>query len=215
MATVEIDPLPDEWRSEQHDAFMRAVNLANCLATELDGVDLPASDRMRAVGAAWWVALEHHAGIVLLVRFGKLASAFALLRPEIDSYLRGLWLASSATDAEVSGFLSGDSAPGSEKLSHRLEAEGILDPDSLTAIQREMWCAVCDYTHTGCRQIVRHLTDSTVESAHDPEEIVELLSCANAWALMAAIGVASAGQLDAKCEQLLELAKRIADAGHG
>ena len=207
MATSEIDPPPTTWPPELRDTWSRAVAVANSFASELDGVELPASDRMRAAGAAWWVALEHHSSIILLMHREKHASAFALLRPEIEAYLRGLWLSASATDAELTGFLSGDNAPGAEKLARRLEAEGIFDAGSLSSIQKQIWGAICDYTHTGSRQIIRHLTDSSIEPAHESDELVELLTAANAWALMSSVGVASAAQDEEKCQRLLEAAQ--------
>jgi hypothetical protein len=209
--SIEINSPPPAWPASLQQAWKAAVELANFVAAELDETKLPASDRMRAAGAAWWVSLEHHSSIILLVLNAKHASAYALLRPQIDAYLRGLWLSVSASEAELAGFLSGDRSPGGDKLARRLEAEGCFDPDSLTAIQKQIWATVCDYTHTGSRQITRHLTDSSIEPAHDPDELIELLSVAGAWALMSAIGVASAAQDHEKCERSLAEACRIAD----
>lgn len=210
--SIKVNSPPFEWPAALQRAWKVAADLANFVAGELDETELPASDRMRAAGAAWWVSLEHHSSIVFLIRNAKHASAYALLRPQIDAYLRGLWLSASASESELAGFLSGDDAPGGAKLGSRLEAEGCFDPNSLTSIQKQIWAAVCDYTHTGSRQISRHLIGSSIEQAHDPDELIELLSAAGGWALMSAIGVASAAQDHEKCERLLNAARRIADA---
>jgi hypothetical protein len=44
---------------------------------------------------------------------------------------------------------------------------------------------MCDFTHTGIRQIIRNLKDGEVATAYDESELTEMLAAANSWALLA------------------------------
>ena len=60
-----------------------------------------------ATGSCFGIAQEHHHAIILLLEKGLCASAFALVRPAFEAYVRGEWLALCADEEGVSRFLNG------------------------------------------------------------------------------------------------------------
>ncbi len=48
--------------------------------------------------------IEHHEAILLLIRQGKVGSAFALARAGVEAMYRGLWVNLAATDTEAARF---------------------------------------------------------------------------------------------------------------
>ena len=59
------------------------------LALRIEGLPLPVSDRDRLAAGCFHQALEHHEAIVKLVRRKLVGSAFALLRPLFELFVRG------------------------------------------------------------------------------------------------------------------------------
>jgi hypothetical protein len=55
--------------------------------------------------------IEHHEGMLLLTRNGKVGSAFTLARTIVESMYRGRWLNFCATDAQVEQFERKDELP--------------------------------------------------------------------------------------------------------
>ena len=54
--------------------------------------------------------IEHHEATLLLIRNGKIGSAFALERSIFEGAYRGLWINFCATDAEIHASMSCDLA---------------------------------------------------------------------------------------------------------
>lgn len=55
--------------------------------------------------------IEHHESMLLLIRNGKVGSAFSLARSIFDSMFRGLWIGLFATDAQIADFEKKDELP--------------------------------------------------------------------------------------------------------
>jgi hypothetical protein len=86
-----------------------------------DGLILPAARRYRMVFGCLDLAIEHQAGVSVLADQEFWGPAFALLRPLLDSVIRGLWLA-SATDSDLDLFERG--GLGSKKVHIRADNRG-------------------------------------------------------------------------------------------
>lgn len=189
------------------NAISLSGRICDWIGERVDSLSIPADDKTRLSGASFHIALTHHVSIATLVRDGRTASAFALLRPQIDGYVRGLWFSTIATEKEIAGVRNGDDPPATRKLMERLETEGYFHPDTFATIGVKIWPTVCDYTHTGIRLLVNHLNATEVAPSFEPEDIVEVLEASNAWAYMAAIGLAGLANNDDLAIRLLNHAK--------
>ncbi|MFZ0523940.1 MAG: hypothetical protein WAL95_23145 [Candidatus Acidiferrales bacterium] len=93
-------------------AVENELKLAEGVSTEIKRVITPlkyADDEWSTTVAAFIdQAFEHHAAIILLIRSALFGSAFALLRSVVEIVVRGVWIATCATDAEIKRFRERD-----------------------------------------------------------------------------------------------------------
>ncbi|HEU0100318.1 MAG TPA: hypothetical protein VFQ67_16285 [Allosphingosinicella sp.] len=163
--------------------------LANWIGDQIDGLSLPSDLRTRVAAGFLHVALTHHASIIHLYDCQRYASAFALVRPAIDCFLRAWWVKLIATDEQVDGFLKGNDPPSSPRIASVLEQRGLFK-ERLKTVVDEVWAIVCDFTHGGGRMISRHMQADSVGPVFEEEELREVLGAANSWAMLAACSLA-------------------------
>ncbi len=185
-------------------AIQSAHAVAKWLATELYDLPIDASLRNRLSGGCLSVCQDHQCAITLLLDEHFYASAFALVRPQYESYVRGLWLAHCATDKQISGFSCAKEPPKLGEMLSTIEKQEAYDAGTLSRFKLEMWSALCSYTHTGGLQVQRWQTKSGVESNYPPEEICEVARVSASFALLSGIGMAALAKNDALANRLLE-----------
>ncbi|MGH9435193.1 MAG: DUF6988 family protein, partial [Terriglobia bacterium] len=117
--------------------------------------------------------MEHHEAALLLVRNGKVGSAFALERSIFESAYRGLWFNYCATDAEIQHFEQHDELPlnmtdMARAIDIGYQAHGFYD-----GFRNRAWHVLCSYTHTGMLQLGRRFTGHDVKPQYSDEEICE------------------------------------------
>lgn len=75
--------------------------LVQDIARAINGVQIPADDRPKIVGALFDIVHEHHQAVVILVRHRLYGAASALMRSIFESYVRGLWFPSSPSKVDT------------------------------------------------------------------------------------------------------------------
>ena len=190
--------------------IQKSFAMAHWLAAELNGLSLSSSLRHRSSGACLSVTQDHQLAITSLIEQGIYSSAFALVRPLFESYVRGLWLAHCATDGEVEAFSTGGEPPGISKLLSALEALPMFNDGRLSNIKTQSWDAMCAYTHTGSLQVQRWNTETAIEQNFPPEELIEALSFSSSIALLSALGMATLAANESLEAKLLERAHQHA-----
>lgn len=116
--------------------------------------------------------IEHHEAMLLLIRNGKVGSAFTLARSIVESMYRGLWLNFCATDAQVEEFERKDELPltmaqMADAIDDKYRAEGFF-----TDLKKRAWPALNSYTHTGMLQLGRRFTGHKVQPSYRDSEIM-------------------------------------------
>ena len=135
------------------------------------------------------MALEHQKAIVLLIAKNLHGSAFALVRPLFETYVRGLWLHRCATDADLGKFVKGQDIGKFGDLCAAVEwLDGFKD-GVLSDVKERSWSAMSGFTHTGMEQIARRYTEETIEANYDEGEILEALNFACGIGWLAAIAI--------------------------
>jgi hypothetical protein len=137
------------------------------------------------------LAQEHHYSIVFLVENHLRGSAFALVRPAFEAYIRGEWLALCATDTIVESFWAGGKPPKIDKLLAELEQTPAFSENVLSSIKARSWRAMCDYTHTGGRHIQRWNSAYAIEANYDDGETLEVLSFSAIIGSLSVLGLAT------------------------
>ena len=172
---------------------------------------MPSNLRNRMAGACFAITLEHHQAVTVLAAQKQplYASAFALVRPAYESYVRGMWLSHCAEDTQVETFANDGKIPGMGSLARAVEIAGNLDPQ-LSGIYTRNWSAFCSFTHSGGLHAQRWNTPEAIEPNFSDVEVREALQFTSAMALLAAIGVASLVSNESLAHELLEAARQHA-----
>lgn len=196
----------------QPATLARATSLAALLSAKLQEQPMPGNLRNRMAGACFAIALEHHQAVTVLAAQTQplYSSAFALVRPTYESYVRGMWLSHCAEDIQVESFSKDGNIPKMETLARAVETSGNLDRKQLSGIYAGNWSAFCSFTHSGGLHAQRWNTAEAIEPNFSDAEVCEVLQFTSAMALLAAIGVAALGSNEPLAQELLESARQYA-----
>jgi hypothetical protein len=185
----------------------RSEALIHWLDEKLNGLSLVASERTKLSAAAFDIAHEHHKAIVLLIHNKLPGSAFALVRPLLESYLRGEWILHCASDQDIAKIIRDERRVTFEQLVNDIEALEGFRVGALSRLKGRTWNTLNSYTHSGFMQLVRRLTSETIEANYDDDELVEVLRFCSSFAIVSAIGSAQVAQNQVLAEALLEKAR--------
>jgi hypothetical protein len=174
------------------NAIERSKRWMERSAALIDGVDFTASKRSRVAISLLHLSNEHHQGIHTLVQHGVIGSAFALLRPQFESFIRGAWFDQCASDDEISGFLEGKRRPKLDLLIAALEGTPAYAGSVLSEIMSSAGANFHDFTHGGVTQVKARITATEIRQAYDPAHICGLLDASVAIAYMASLAISTA-----------------------
>ena len=184
--------------------------LINWLAARLNGLPVMDSVRNQLSAACLSIAQDHHAATIVLLERELYSSAVALVRPQYEAYVRGLWLAHCASDAQVQRFASGGEPPKISIMLLALESIEAYKDGQLSKIKDESWSAMCSFTHTGALQVERWLTKDAIEQNFPPEDLVQTAQFTGSIAILSGIGMAALADNEQLAQELLEKAREHA-----
>ena len=161
------------------DISNRGIQIRSRLWDLLERHPYPDDHRSVWVAGSLAQALEHHEAIALLIKRELTGSAFALVRPLVDTVMRALWINAVACDQQVARARDDGKKvfPPMKEMSEAVE-RAYRDDDLLQRMTAE-WDAMCSYTHSGARQLGRRFTGTDVKSSYAPGEIAEVLNLTN------------------------------------
>lgn len=132
--------------------------------------------------------IEHHESMLLLIRNGKVGSAFSLARSIFDSMFRGLWIGLCATDAQIADFEKKDELPVGMKAMAVAIDTATGDPadphDFFADLKARGWSALCSYAHSGLLQLGRRFTGQNMQPCYSDGEIVEVTTSTTTCVLL-------------------------------
>lgn len=144
---------------------------------QISGTHFAANPRSTLVLAYVAIALEHHKAISALVRAGMKGSALALMRLQLETALRGMWVNLLASDIQVNCIgQHGDEPfprfkPLVEQLDDAYGAQGWLKSFA------EQWATLNGYTHSGLEQLgMRFQADGNLAPNYPDGVISDLLT---------------------------------------
>lgn len=169
--------------------LQRTRKLSDDLYRVVHGRTMRAGLRERLAAGSFDTVHEHHRSVGVLVEQQLYGSAFALLRPMFDGCINGMWLTYLANDSELDRFSNSQLTLEPAKVIKRLKRSDVHSTDILHRINQTAWQSMSNYVHGGYLQIVRRNSDEFLGSNYSPEEIDEVLSLANWFALLAAVEI--------------------------
>lgn len=174
------------------ERLSRSHELAAWIEHEVDGLPGPALLKNQLARTCFIVAQEHHQATLLLLsqHHPIYASAFALVRPVYESFVRGVWLLHGASEEELQAFLEGKPPPNMRAMLKAVENAPDYGSAHLSKIYTNSWNAMCAYTHTGAQQIQRWNNGNFITSNFSDEEVDEVLRFTGTLALRSVVGLA-------------------------
>ena len=132
------------------------------------------------------MVMEHQLAFLLLMRSNYYGAALALIRSQMESLIRMLWIARCATDYQVNQI---GANRGFEFPTLRLMTEAI-DTAYRTGgffgrLKSGTWKLLCDFTHTGMRQVFRRFKGKIIEPNYTPTSMLTATNMVNAAVLLA------------------------------
>jgi hypothetical protein len=168
-------------------ALASSADLSKWLDDSIEGLEIPSGDREAMAGALFDQVHEHHKAVQVLLKSSCVGSAFSLLRPTLETFVRGVWLLRCASEEEVTNF-TGDKivAKSFGDLINEIEARPGYDVGVLSRVKKAGWNAMCSYAHGGYLQAVRRIIPGQIKPNYSNDEILEVINSASAIALLAA-----------------------------
>jgi hypothetical protein len=176
----------------------------------IDGRTFETSDRTRVAVALLHLSTEHQKGIHTLVDMGVLGSAFALLRPQMESFVRGAWYFHCATDEQISAFINGGEPPHFSQLNRDLQTKVLgFEKGIEEAVTRDGWRALCDFTHGGSIQVKARVTRDEITLNFKAPHIINLLDTSISLSLLAGAQLGTIAKDDKLATDLHEAYKSL------
>lgn len=192
-----------------NELIQKSESLIRWVDERIDGLSIPSDDRHRLAGACFDIAHEHQKAIVLLVANRLYGSAFALVRLIFEAYIRGLWLLRCAILTELERFKLDTLNKEFGQLITEIENLDGYDVGILSRLKKASWGAMNSFTHSGFFQVVRRITEDSIESNYEEGEILDALNVANSFGLLSAIEMALMAKNEALANEILEKIKQF------
>ena len=186
-------------------ALARSADLSIWLDSSVHGLDIPSGEREAMAAALFDQVHEHHKAIQLLLNRSLVGSAFSLVRPTLETLVRGVWLLRCASDEEVDNFTKDKIVEKSfGDLIREVEAHPGYNIGVLSKVKKEAWSAMCSYAHGGYLQAVRRITPDHITANYSEGEMLEVINSSRAIALLAASEIFSMAKRKDLVEEVLE-----------
>lgn len=163
----------------------KAYKLHCWIMANLDGLEISKNRRILLSASCLDIVIEHHIGICTLLKSKLNGSAFALVRPLFEAFVRGVWLRRCATEVEIDRYSSDRPTKGFNKLIAEVEELEAFQDSMLSGLKANAWKAMNSYTHGGIQQAGRRLNASCIEPNYSDEAIVEVIKLSGSFALLA------------------------------
>ena len=137
----------------------------------LHGVVLPSDRRSLASAACLHLALEHHRAVVLLYTTPLVVSACAMIRIQLEAYVKGAWLNRCAQDSALNRFEKGKDLPLFGEMLNGLEKALPGYGPEWESIKQEAWRPLSNYVHSGADQALRRVQGEELAASGSSAEI--------------------------------------------
>ena len=186
----------------------RAINQSGqwmvCSSNLADGLDISSAAQCRVAAALFHLCTEHQQAVHTLTNHGLIGSAFALLRPQFEAYVRGVWYHRCANDDQLNAFIKGAEPPRIGQLLSDIAKITDFNSDSLIATKTGVWGVLNDFTHGGSVQVRARVTSNEINRNYKTEHIVGMLRWSSILSFLGYVGMASIAENDLLANKLRE-----------
>lgn len=147
-------------------------------------------DRSKLAAGLLYTSNLHHYSIIELSMKNMLGSAFALLRPQLETYIRAVWVMNCASAEAVQKFCAGEEPPRINVQLREIEELEEFSGGHLSTYKNQVWALLCDFTHGGGVQAAWHIGNSFVGCAFTHLQVKSLYQQADTMALKSSLAIA-------------------------
>jgi len=162
----------------------KAFELHHWIIKNLDGLEVSRERRALLSVSCYDTVIEHHIGISTLLKSNINGSAFALVRPLFETFVRGVWLRHCATEDEIDKYVSDRLDKKFYQLIEEVEKLESFRDGVLSGLKESAWKAMNSYTHGGIQQVGRRSKDAYIEPDYSDEEVIEVVKLSGSFALL-------------------------------
>lgn len=173
-----------------------------CSSSLANGLDISSANQCRVAAALFLLCTEHQQAVHTLTAHGLIGSAFALLRPQFEAYVRGVWFHRCATDDQLNAFIKGDEPPKIGRLLSDISKVSDFNSESLIATKKGVWSVLNDFTHGGSVQVKARLTPTEITRNYKTEHIEGMLRWSSILSFLGYVGIASIADNDLLANKL-------------
>ena len=153
----------------------------------IEECSIEGSVQSQFIGAMLYVAFNHCDGIQTLAQKKNFVSAYALVRPMLETSFRAMWLHSCATEEQIQSCMDNDKWKSAWDLVQEIEAKNGNTP-ILSGIWSDVRPVLHSYTHGGVQNAVRQLGFESSIMPNLPElEVFQLMQTVGllSWMILA------------------------------
>lgn len=130
-------------------------------------------------------SVDTHSAVHTLIRNGVISPAYALIRPQLEAYVRGSWFARCASDEQISSFIAGKEPPKINTLIFDIKSVCPELGGRLEKNKCQIWKKLNDLTHGGIIQVKGRCTNSGIKQNFPKQDIANLLTGSATMSLLA------------------------------
>ena len=171
-------------------SFIELVSIVNWIQDKTAGITFRKVDRrVQMATGCLDLAIEHQSGIAVLFDQQRVGSAFALMRPLVDSFIRGVWLSRCASEEGLDKFQQGRLGKKHSFASLVVDVESFLGKrdTALSRLTGRSWNFMSDFTHTGFEHVTRRHSATHLGPNYPPAEIEQMIRSACTIGLLATV----------------------------
>ena len=157
----------------------------------VDGIPINTDKRSRVAAALFHLSMEHHGSIHVLITKKHYGSAFALLRPQFEAFVRGAWFQNCASDEHLIEYMNNNEPPKINKLITEIESTPSYSENTLKEMKKNAWSSLCGYTHGGFSQVINRTKPTEVTNDYNDESIINLINQTSSITLITLAAIAS------------------------
>lgn len=144
-----------------------------------DSIAFVSTVRRRIASALFLISMEHQVGILALMDIQMVASAKALMRSQLDAFLRGVWFLEKATEEQVRSFSDRPYTKNVPPVSYKVLVDEVETVErygggSFSRLERSI-NMLHDFTHGGKVAISAYVTRDEIRGRFLPWDIVSCL----------------------------------------
>lgn len=153
-----------------------------------NNLPIDSDERSRLGAGCLQLAQDHHAGILFLVETTLYSSAFALLRTQYESLIRGLWILKVASNKQLEEYKKNQRVSSINEALDALLAASNYEKDSFRAIKKSLKL-MHSFTHSGFLANLNHQDSNSIQPNYKINEILNLIKFSNFFGIWASIEV--------------------------